>query len=255
MLLPVTPLRALVLVLVSATATSCRARAQQSVVVFAAASLSEPFRALEQAYETAHPQVDVVLNLAGSQLLASQLVSGAVADVYAAADAETLERVLTDRPGARASRRVFALNRVVVVVGEDSQLRALDQLRTPGLRIVLAGPEVPVGRYARAALDQLGLRAAVEANLVSNEDSVNGVLAKVALGEADAGVAYATDLGRSPTLRAIPMPPQVQVSARYELAVLADGPNLAHGQSFAEFVLGPEGQAVLRDHGFSIPPA
>jgi molybdate transport system substrate-binding protein len=245
-------LRALAFVLVSASAMSCLAPARETVVVFAAASLSEPFRTLERGYETAHPGVDVVLNLAGSQLLASQLREGARADVFASADAETLERVLLDRPEARASRRVFAANRVIAIVAADSQLRTLDQLGTPGLRIVLAGPEVPIGRYARAALDQLGLRAAVEANLVSNEDSVNGVLAKVALGEADAGIVYATDLGRAAKLRAIPMPPKVQVRARYELAVLPDGPNREHGLSFAAYVLGLDGQAVLRDHGLAL---
>ncbi|KIG13418.1 Molybdenum ABC transporter, periplasmic molybdenum-binding protein ModA [Enhygromyxa salina] len=246
-----TPIRALSL-LVTMVATSCRAQAQDTVVVFAAASLSEPFRGLERAYETAHPGVDVVLNLAGSQLLASQLIEGAPADVFASADAHTLERVLVEKPDAQGSRRVFASNRVVVVVAADSQLQSLEQLRTPGLRIVLAGPEVPVGRYARAALDQLGLRAAVEGSLVSNEDSVNGVLAKVALGEADAGIAYATDLARSPGLRGIAMP--TDVSASYELAVLGDGPNAGQGAAFAAFVVGAQGQAVLREYGFSIPP-
>ncbi|PRQ01251.1 Molybdate-binding periplasmic protein precursor [Enhygromyxa salina] len=223
-------------------------------MVFAAASLSEPFRALERAYEAAHPGVDVVLNLAGSQLLASQLTEGAQADLFASADTQTLDRVLLERPTAGPSRRVFASNRVVAVVAADSPLRTLDQLGAPGLRIVLAGPEVPAGRYARAALDQLGIRSAVEANLASNEDSVNGVLSKVALGEADAGIAYATDLARSPSLRGIEMPATVQVSAIYELAVLSPEPSEEQGTAFAAFVVGDEGQAVLREYGFSAPP-
>ncbi|WP_181197585.1 molybdate ABC transporter substrate-binding protein [Enhygromyxa salina] len=241
----------LALTLMCVAALGCRARAQTTVIVFAAASLSEPFHALERAYEAEHPGVDVVLNLAGSQLLASQLVEGAPADVFASADVATLERVAAERSLEPGSRRAFAANRLVVVVPADADFDELEDLREPGLKVVLAGPEVPVGRYARAALDQLGLSEAVEANLVSNEDSVNGVLAKLELGEADAGLAYATDLRRSPSLRGIELPASVDVRARYELAVLADGPTPAQGLAFAAFVTGAKGQAVLREHGFT----
>jgi molybdate transport system substrate-binding protein len=232
---------------------ACRAPARQTVIVFAAASLSESFHALEQAYEAGHPEIDVVINLAGSQLLATQLLEGAPADVFASADAATLDRVLAERPELSDTRRTFASNRLVLVVPSTSELDTFDELDEllgrPGLKIVLAGPEVPVGRYARAALDELGLRQAFEAKLVSNEDSVDGVLAKLELGECDLGIAYTTDLRRSEQLRAVPLPP-VDIVARYELAVLADGPAPEHGRSFAEFVAGPRGQALLGEHGF-----
>lgn len=245
-----------VLVLSAALAcVACRAPARQAVIVFAAASLGESFRALEHAYEAEHPEIDVVINLAGSQLLATQLLEGAPADMFASADAASLDRVLAERPELSDTRRPFASNRVVLVVPSESELEdfdALDELLgNPGLKIVLAGPEVPVGRYARAALDELGLRDAFEAKLVSNEDSVDGVLAKLALGECDLGIAYATDLRRSSNLRGIPLP-AVDVTARYELAVLADGPAPEHGRSFAAFVTGPRGQAVLQEHGFDL---
>jgi molybdate transport system substrate-binding protein len=232
---------------------ACRAPARQTVIVFAAASLSESFRALEHEFEATHPEIDIVVNLAGSQLLATQLIEGAPADVFASADAASLDRVLAERPELPGTRRSFAANRLVLVVPSTSELESFDQLDErlagPDLKIVLAGPDVPVGRYAREALDELGLRDAFEAKLVSNEDSVDGVLAKLELGECDLGIAYATDLRRSSELRGIPLPP-VDVTARYELAVLADGPAPEHGRSFAEFVTGPRGQALLRDHGF-----
>jgi molybdate transport system substrate-binding protein len=232
---------------------ACRAPARQTVIVFAAASLSESFRALELAYEAAHPEIDVVINLAGSQLLATQLIEGAPADVFAAADAATLDRVLAERPELSGTRHTFASNRLVLVVPSASELDTFDELDEllgrPGLKIVLAGPDVPVGRYARKGLDELGLRDAFEAKLVSNEDSVDGVLAKLELGECDLGIAYATDLRRSDKLRGIELH-AVDVTARYELAVLADGPAPEHGRSFAEFVTGPRGQKLLQEHGF-----
>lgn len=232
---------------------ACRAPARQTVIVFAAASLAESFAALEHSYEAAHPEHDVVINLAGSQLLATQLLEGAPADVFASADAATLDRVLADRPELSGTRQGFASNHLVLVVPSASELDTFDelvvQLAREDLKIVLAGPEVPVGRYARKALDELGLRDAFEAKLVSNEDSVDGVLAKLALGECDLGIAYATDVHRSSDLRGIPLPP-VDVTARYELAVLADGPAPEPGRSFAAFVTGPDGQAILQEQGF-----
>lgn len=233
---------------------ACRAPARQTVVVFAAASLSESFRALEHGYEAEHPEIDVVINLAGSQLLATQLLEGAPADVFASADATSLDRVLAERPELSGTRQTFASNQLVLVVPSESELDTLDELaerlERPGLKIVLAGPEVPVGRYSREALDQLGLRDAFEAKLVSNEDSVDGVLAKLTLGECDVGIAYATDVRRSNLLRGISLPDSVDVTARYELAVLADGPAPEHGRSFAAFVTGPRGQALLQEYGF-----
>lgn len=234
--------------------TACRTPPRQTVTVFAAASLGDSFHALEQAYEAAHPEVDVVVNLAGSQLLATQLLEGAPADVFASADAASLERVLAERPELSGTRRVFASNKLLIVVPSESEVDTFDELealvRRPGVKVVLAGPEVPVGRYARKALDQLGLRDAFEAKLVSNEDSVDGVLAKLELGECDIGIAYTTDLRRSDKLRGIPLPERVDVTARYELAVLADGPAPEQGRAFAEFVTGPQGQALLQEHGF-----
>jgi molybdate transport system substrate-binding protein len=246
--------RCVVLVLALGAGLSCGAPARQTVTVFAAASLGDSFRAIETAYEAAHPELDVVINFAGSQLLATQLLEGAAADVFASADAPTLDRVIAERPELTGTRRAFASNRLVFVVPSESEVDTFDELEAlvqrENIKIVLAGPNVPVGRYAREALDQLGLRDAFEAKLVSNEDSVDGVLSKVELGECDVGIAYVTDLHRSDKLRGISFPERVDVTARYELAVLADGPAPEQGRAFAEFVTGPQGQALLQEHGF-----
>jgi molybdate transport system substrate-binding protein len=240
------------LALTLACALACgRSSEREPITVFAAASLTESFGALELAFEAEHPNFDVVLAFAGSQLLATQLLEGARADVFASANAEQVDRVATDRE--LSERRVFATNRLVLVVRDDGTIRTLDQLSGKGVRVVLAGEAVPAGKYARQALTELGLHEDVMANVVSNEIDVRGVIAKLSAGEADAGIAYATDVrGSEDVLDAIVLP--VKVDARYELTVLADAEQLAGGKAFASFVTSDAGQAILREHGFSAAP-
>jgi molybdate transport system substrate-binding protein len=240
---------ALALVPAFTLALACgRSSERETITVFAAASLTESFGAIEQAFEAEHPQYDVVLAFAGSQVLATQLLEGAQADVFASAHPEQVERVAEGRE--LIDRQAFASNRLVVVVRDDGAIRSLDQLAGEGVRVVLAGEAVPAGKYAREALTELGLRDSVMANVVSNEIDVRGVIGKLRAGEADAGIAYATDLrGSESVLEAIELP--VDVHARYELAVLADANSRAGGQAFAAFVGGSEGQAILREFGFS----
>lgn len=229
------------------------------VRVFAAASLSEAFRALEREFEAAHVDADIELNFAGSQLLAAQLLEGANAQLFASANAAQLERVAAARPVL--ARQTFAANTLVLVVREGGPVHDLDGLRAPGVRVVLAGEAVPAGRYAREALDALGLRAAVEANVVSNEASVRGVIAKLALGEADAGLAYATDVSEGQALTVFPLPASLDgPRVHYELALLAseargggDAKASLHAREFADYVSSAAGQQILREHGFSSP--
>jgi molybdate transport system substrate-binding protein len=243
----------LALALTFALALACaRSGEREPVVVFAAASLAESFGALELAFEAEHPQFDVVLAFAGSQVLATQLLEGAQADVFASANPEQVDRVATERE--LIERQVFASNRLVAVVRDDGTIRSLDQLTPEGVRVVLAGEAVPVGKYARQALDELGLLEAVMANVVSNELDVRGVIAKLRAGEADAGIVYATDLrGSEDVLDAIELP--VDVHASYELAVLADASDRAGGQAFTAFVISPAGKAILHEFGFSAASA
>lgn len=237
------------LALTFALALGCgKSSEREPVVVFAAASLAESFGALELAFEAENPHFDVVLAFAGSQVLATQLLEGAHAEVFASANPEQLDRVATERE--LIERQVFARNRLVVAVRADATIRSLDELTPAGVRVVLAGEAVPVGKYARQALDELDLHDAVMANVVSNELDVRGVIAKLRAGEADAGIVYATDLrGSEDVLEAIDLP--VDVQARYELAVLADASDRAGGQAFAAFVVGPQGQAILHEFGFA----
>lgn len=230
-----------------------RASETRTLTIFAAASLAESFRALERAFEAEHPGVNVELNFAGSQLLATQLLEGANAQVFASADGPQLDRV-----GAELEllgRREFASNRLVIVVPAGSAIEDVFDLTEPGVRVVLAGESVPAGRYARRALEQVRVDR-VERNVVSNETDVREVVAKVRLGEADAGIVYATDVRGDAALEARELPVGAEVRARYELAVIAENsrePLRASAMEFVDFVTSPAGQAILAERGFGPP--
>lgn len=231
----------------------CGVRGPRELHVSAAMSLKEAFVEMEAAFEAKHPGVDVVFNFAGSQILAAQIVEGAQVDVFASADDIQMQRAA--QSGRIGPVSAFATSRLVLITPVDNpgKISSVGDLARPGVRLVLAGPTVPAGSYAREALNQLGVGEPALANVVSNEENVRGVVGKVALGEADAGIVYVTDV--TPTvaakLRRIEL--GVAIWPRYEIAVLKDNiqPKLAQG--FVEMVLGAEGQATLARHGFLRP--
>lgn len=225
--------------------------APRELKVSAAMSLKEVFGELEAGFEAAHPGIDLVYNFAGSQILAGQIVEGAPADVFAAADEPQMQRAI--ETGRVAVAAVFARNRLVVISPIAAPLAGPEALAIPGLRVVLAGPGVPAGAYARAALHELGLAAGTLANVVSNEENVRGVVGKISAGEADAGIVYATDVTPAIAATLHVQPLAVSVSPRYEVAVLEDSPVPALARDFVAALQGPEGQAALARHGF-LPP-
>ena len=233
-----------------ALVAACGGRPRE-LKVSAAMSLKEVFTELEPGFEAAHPGVDLVYNFAGSQILAGQIVEGAPADVFAAADEPQMQRAIDS--GRISNAAVFARNRLVLVSPAAAPLPGPGALARPGLRLVLAGPGVPAGVYARQALHELGLETAALANLVSNEENVRGVVGKVGAGEADAGIVYATDVTPALADRLAVLPLAVAVVPRYEAAVLADSPEPALARDFVAGLQGPDGQAALARHGF-LPP-
>jgi molybdate transport system substrate-binding protein len=230
-----------------------------TVRVFAAASLTEAFQEIAAAYEKAHPGVHVELNFAGSQVLRTQIEQGAPADIFASADVVQAEALV--QAGLLAPRRIFARNGLVVVVpSAGNKIARLADLARPGMKIVVAGPSVPVGRYTAEVLAKLGtdggfgddFAARVQANLVSHETNVRAVLSKVVLGEADAGFAYATDAATAAgKVRAIEIPECCDVTAEYPIATVLRGAAAREAQAFVALVMGAEGQAILRKHGFA----
>ena len=225
-------------------AGACSGRANQhQLTVFAAASLSGAFKAMAKPFAAAHEGYSVTFSFAGSQQLVAQLQQGAKADAVATADRPTMDRVPQQR---RRTAVVFARNKLVIAVraGNPDSIHGLADLGRPGLRVVLAAPAVPAGAYARDALR----RAGVDVKPVSLEDSVEGVVTKVGLGEADAGLVYATDATATRHVDAVAIPAAQNVRAQYLAAGLSSG-----GQQFVSFLLSSRAQALLRRFGFQPP--
>lgn len=226
-------------------------RAEAQLTVLAAASLTESFKELGRLFEDRHPAVTVRLSFGPSDGLATQIIEGAPADVFASASPVWIDAVDREGPGARGETD-FARNRLVVITPEDDPagVGSIEDLATPGLRLVLAAEDVPVGAYAREALERAGVSGGALANLASNEEDVKAVVQKVALGEADAGIVYVTDVTGEVAgdLRAVAIPDDVNVIATYPIAVVSEGS--AWAGEFVDLVTGAAGRRVLRAHGF-----
>jgi molybdate transport system substrate-binding protein len=230
------------------------AEPDRTVRVFAAQSLEKSLREICAEFERANAGDHVELHMAGSQILAAQIEEGASADMVITADEATMARLSDKQLVTHAAP--FAKNVLVLAVPAASTLAAVPEIGKPGVKVVMAGDKVPVGKYAREALGKIGLREAVEKNVVSNEESVAGVVTKLTLGEADAGFVYATDvLASAGQLRAIPLPPEAAADVRYLRARAkgfdASAPDAVDAR-FEAHLLGP-GAEHLRAAGFVLP--
>ena len=221
--------------------------------VFAAASLKNVFGELNQRFESQKPGVTVKFSFAGSQQLALQINQGAPCDVFASADQAQMKNAKQSNRIPAKSVLKFAENRLVIAVPEKSEIQSVKDLTKRGLKVVLAGPSVPAGAYAVKMLTKGGepFKSAVLKNVVSYEQDVRAVLTKVALGEADAGVVYATDIQAAKGVRAIELPAQFETKSAYYIAAL-NGPHQDAGSKFVSFVMSPEGQKLLSDDGFVV---
>jgi molybdate transport system substrate-binding protein len=234
----------------------CALLAAAQLTVFAASSLRDAFQDLGRIFEQQHPGTSVSFNFAGSQELRTQVEHGARADVLASADPRTL-RALAGA-GLSLEPQVFARNEPVIVVpvGNPAGIDALADLPR-ARRLVVGAPEVPIGEYTVRILEAASRRygpafgAAVESRVASRELNVRQVLAKVALGEADAAIVYRTDaLASRGAVEVISIPPQLNVVAEYPIALLRGAPRPGLARAFVELVLSSAGQAVLARHGF-----
>ncbi len=267
-------LRALMLagLLTVSAGGSARAAAPQrahndaaTLTVFAAASLKEAFTTIGKGFDAANGSA-TRFNFGGSDTLATQLVQGAPADVFASANQAQM-KVVQAKGLIAGTPTVFVQNRLVVIVPKSNpgHVYNLVDLGNPGVRLVLAAPSVPVGKYARAAVAVMASDGAfgadfarrVTANVVSNETDVKAVATKVALGEADAGIVYVTDvtsnIASKVTTVAIPGP--YNQLATYPIGVVKGGQNTSLARKFVTYVLSSSGQSVLRGRGFLNPGA
>jgi molybdate transport system substrate-binding protein len=228
-----------------------------TLTVFAAASLTDAFTEVESTLEAANPGLDIVNNFAGSRALVTQLIEGAPADVAAFASNPSMDDAI-DAGVVTAEPQPFAQNRLTIVVPTDNPagIASAADLAKPDIKIVLAQEAVPVGDYARRSLCAMGADSAtygddfvatVAGNIVSLEDNVRSVLSKVALGEADAGIVYTSDVTED--VIAIPIPDEVNELATYPIAPIATG-NQHLASAYISYILSPEGQAILASYGF-----
>ena len=230
-----------------------------SLTVFAAASLTDAFAAIGAAYEEANPGDTVTFNFAGSQVLRTQIEEGAAVDVFASANKKEMDALVTGGLVAADAPKAFVTNKLVVILPalNPAGLKQLQDLANPGLKLVLAAEEVPVGNYARQSLEKMSASfgadfdESVLANVVSNEDNVKQVLAKVQLGEADAGIVYTSDAVAAPELKTIEIPSELNVVATYPIAPLLTSLHADAAEKFVEYVLSADGQAILKKWGFT----
>jgi molybdate transport system substrate-binding protein len=215
-----------------------------NATVFAAASLTEVFPKIDPA---------ATYNFAGSDDLATQITEGAPADVFAAASPKYPDQLAED--GLVEKPEVFATNELVLIVPKDNpaNIRSVDDLSNPDVKLVIGAEGVPIGDYTRTVLENMGATDVLD-QVVSEEDDVKGVVSKVSLGEADAGFVYVTDVKPvEDKVAAIELPEEAQAVVEYEIAVVRDAPHGDAAQQFVDRVLGDEGQSELRAAGFGAP--
>ncbi|MEU6483537.1 molybdate ABC transporter substrate-binding protein [Streptomyces sp. NPDC046887] len=218
------------------------------LTVLAAASLTDVFKTAGAAYEKSHPGTKLNFSFAGSQELIAQIQNGAPADALVTADTKSMDKVKADAEAPV----VIAKNRLVIATGEGNpeKVDELKDLADPKLKVVLAAPEVPAGKYSKQVLD----KQKITVKPVSQEASVRAVLSKVQLGEADAGLVYKTDADSAPDkVDAVEIPDDQNAIAEYPAAALKDSKNAAAAKAFVAWLSGPEGQKILLEAGFQSP--
>ncbi len=242
---------------------ACSSTADQvDVTVYGAASLRDVLERLATDYEAATPGTTITVSTDASSALEAKIELGAPADVFLSADTSEpqalVDKGMTDGPAVD-----FASNSLVIIVPRDDPagLRTPADLATPGLKIIAAGEAVPITGYATRVVDELarqpgypaGFAAAYAANIVSREDSVKAVVAKIELGEGDAAIVYATDAAGSTKVASIALPAAANVTATYAGVVLKRSSSIEPARAFLDWLAGPDGQAILSSFGFQAP--
>lgn len=235
--------------------------ATRGLTIFAASSLTEAFSELGTLFEKSHPGVKVRTNFAGAQTLASQLLLGARADLFASPRSRALERLVKGKMAMAETVQTFASSRLVLAVATKNpgRVERLADVANDRIKLVMAGPEVPVGERTLLVLESLSARPEfgpdfkkkVLKNVVSYEQNVSGVLSKVMMGEADAGFVWDAQL--KPELKkkvgAVPIPDWAGPFVDYQVVLIKEG-RKELAEAFVKLVISPEGQRVLMRHNF-----
>jgi molybdate transport system substrate-binding protein len=254
-------------VLVLAT-SACYAQESKELTVFTAASLTGAFTEIGQMYKN-ETNISVAFNFDGSQVLRTQIENGAYADIFVSANAKQMNLMKNEGFMNNSSITVFTKTKPVMIVPKDNpaKIQNISDLAKPGIKIVIGTKDVPIGDYTLQILAKLandsahgpGFRKLVMANVVSNETNVNYITSKVALGEADAGFAYKSDITKdlSSKITKIEIPDKYNVIATYPMGILKQSKYTPQAQEFINLVKSDKGMAVLEKYGFEpvISPA
>jgi molybdate transport system substrate-binding protein len=236
--------------------------APSTITVLAASSLSKVFPRIAARFSAVSPSRAVRFSFAGTDSLVTQIEQGAPADAFAGASKKYGDQLATE--GLVQTPQPFATNALVAIVPASNPvgISRLEDLAKPGVKLVIGAETVPIGSYTRTVLTNLdaslgsSFSEKVLANVVSNEDNVEGVLSKVRLGEADAGFVYVTDAkAAGADVRTVALPEAAQAVAVYPIAVVTKSPHAVLAEAFVRFVLSTEGQHLLRGAGFGPPAA
>jgi molybdate transport system substrate-binding protein len=224
-----------------------------NITVFAATSLTDSFEKIGDAFTNANPGAKVTFSFDASSALAAQIMQGAPADVFASADTTNMDKIT--KPGLNGtSPEIFATNLLAVIVpkGNPKGITGVQDLSKPDLKVVLCDPSVPCGKYA----NQILTSANVTVKPVSLAQNVKGVVTPVTTGEADAGIVYVTDvLAAGDKAQAVDIPENINVVANYPIASINASKSPDVDKAFINFVLGDDGQAILKKYGFLPPPS
>ena len=248
----------------AATSASASAASEPvGLTVFAAASLSGVLDKAKAAYEASNPGTTLTISTDSSSALETQIEQGAPADVFLAADT-TNPKKLVDGGLAAGDAVAFAGNKLTIVVPTDdlAGITTPADLARKGVKVVAAGDEVPITKYAKQLVENLAketgypadFEAAYTANVVSKEDNVKAVIAKIELGEGDAGIVYVTDAKMSTKVRTVDVPDDANVPATYAGVVVKASGHADSAQTFLGWLASPDGQAIFATFGFLAPP-
>ena len=218
--------------------------------VFAAASLTEAFGTIGKQFEAAHPGTTVTFNFGPSSGLATQITQGAPADVFASASATNMDQVVAAK--AADTPTTFVKNVMAIAVPPDNpaNVTSINDLAKSSVKVAVCQPQVPCGKVAQQVFDNAGITV----KPVTQEVDVKATLSKVELGEVDAGMVYVTDVrAAGDKVKGVPIPADVNASTSYPIATLTASKNPALAQAFVDYVLSPDGAAVLTGAGFQSP--
>jgi len=233
------------------------------ITIYAAASLKGALDKAKQAYETANPGTTLTISTDSSAALETKIEQGAPADVFLSADTSNPKK-LVDKGLAAGDPVDFAGNVLTIIVptANPAGIASPKDLAKSGIKVIAAGDEVPITKYANQLVANLAKQAgyptdfatAYAANIASKEDNVKGIVSKIELGEGDAGIVYVTDAKASSKVSTVDVPAGANIPATYAGVVVKAAKDPAAAKAFLDWLAGPDGQAILSGFGF-LPPS